>query len=50
MEIPNEAMTTTEKILSASGEIDVSFTKVERKSVKKVKLEINPTITPIGFL
>lgn len=39
----------TEKILKDSEGMPDSLTMVERKRVKKVKLKINPVITPIGL-
>ncbi len=38
----------TDTSLSVSAGIPLSLTIVERKSVKKVKLRINPVTTPIG--
>ncbi|EKE14610.1 MAG: hypothetical protein ACD_12C00392G0002, partial [uncultured bacterium] len=46
--MPKPAMTSTETNLSIVAGIPIRRTIVERKSVKKVKLRINPTTTPIG--
>ena len=48
IDIPKRAITTTEKILNDSAGIPESLTIVDRKSVKNVKLNMNPVITPNG--
>ena len=42
-------MTTTEKILNDSEGMPESLTIVDKNNVKKVKLNINPEITPKGL-
>lgn len=37
-----------EKVRSTSGDIPLTLTMEERKSVKKVKLNINPKTIPVG--
>jgi len=48
MDIPNIVMTKIERNLKESPDIPLNLTIVERKSVKKVKLAINPVTTPSG--
>lgn len=45
---PNPAMMMTETILNVSAEMPKDLTSVERKSVKKVKLAMNPMTIAIG--
>lgn len=47
---PRRAIIKIEKLRRMFGEILKTFTIVERKSVKKVKLEIKPVMVPICFL
>lgn len=47
-EIPKPATTITEAKRNVSAGMPLKRTIVERKSVKKVKLSINPDTTPIG--
>jgi len=48
-DIPKPPTIIIETILRVSAGIPLSLTIVERKSVKKVKLRINPVTTPIGL-
>lgn len=42
-------MTTTEKSLNESAGTPIAFTIEDKKSVKNVKLKMNPVITPKGL-
>jgi hypothetical protein len=46
--MPKPAITITDIFRRISEDIPLAFTIVERKSVKKVKLAINPVTTPMG--
>ena len=46
---PKRKTITTEINLNESAGIPVSFTRVDKNRVKKVKLNIKPKITPKGY-
>lgn len=48
--IPKIRIIIIERLLNASAEIPVALTTADRKSVKRVKLKINPITIPSGFL
>lgn len=48
-EMPIPAITNTEIVRKISEDIPLTFTIVDRKRVKKVKLNIKPMTTPIGL-
>ena len=48
IETPKSAIITTDRTRSAFAGIPLSWTIVDKKRVKNVKLAIKPTTTPIG--